>query len=253
MKYLLGLLMVALSGCAIGINVAGSRLDSPESLGPIDTYKVDEAFSTGYYVDLTPDDLLVPKPQHPKVVYDKLNTSMGGGLSLGSHLDLEFEAAGLLKLKYQLLGDSYTNAKAGNFSLAISGGAGYFTEAQELWTYLWRSDKDLFGTLYEGAVIAGYRIEERFMLFGGPFFAHRSYTVWYDPSISSTPAPTSYRESLRGTIMNYGANLGGELRFRTEGKKESTYMRLEFSGMQIQAGHTKRTDVFGAMMVGGVF
>jgi hypothetical protein len=147
------LALVASSGCALNVNLNANRFESPETSGALLAGSIDAAF--------TGSNTLILNAGAP--AWDRSNASprLSGSLGLLDRLDVSVKAPWdgpvLLQTKVQLLGAPLSRAQSGDFALAATFGVGATQPSGESLN------------TYDGALIAGYRIAETWMIYGGGF------------------------------------------------------------------------------------
>jgi hypothetical protein len=218
-----------------GIRTPQNRFESPEIAGETTVHV--GLYSSGH-IDFTPnlgspanptivdDDPEFPdQPQNPDF-WDNLSW-MGGTISSAlqsmglegranptDHLELYFnsryETMGI-RAKYQFLGEPASRAKAGNLSLALDAGFGKTDITQSL-THRYAYN------LLDTALIAGYRLDDTILLYGGPYFSRY---------LTSSDAPEAV------DVLQQGANLGLRFQFRRHAS-----LAMEIARSRMEGGAT---------------
>lgn len=204
MKYFSFLIvLIFFIGCTTNIKHGGSRFSLPENLAQ-GGFGFDFQLNQGAKLRPTEDLSFTPIEKEPLVEESRfLTTSLGYGLfdALNIEITTGHDQPIFGHLKWQILGDTVTNAGAGNFSLALSLGFGLFVTAGELsqeevkganqekrtWTIdsgTWRYD-----------ALIGYRIIDPLLLYGGYFLEQFSYQLAFNEGISDV---LKYEGSNRG-------------------------------------------------------
>jgi hypothetical protein len=201
----------AASGCTLGLNLNANRFDSPETRGGrlrghLDALNLQGSNTLQVVPSLTANPLQINAPS-----FDRSNLSyrVSGGVGVFEDFDLDLKipwhAPVLLQAKYQLLGAHELSAQAGNFALAISGGAGLTQPSGDLSDPVTgvNGKYDLSFTTYDLALIAGYRAQDAILVYGGPFFTSLSYSG----TLTQSGAVTALFP-LSGSATQNGVNLG---------------------------------------------
>jgi hypothetical protein len=199
-------------------------------------------------------------------VYGKIALSVAPRweLKYSSHNDNK------ISVKYQFYGDTGDKATKGNYSQAVSVGlaayddsaSGLFTERTnttnedgaeiELTTF---TDYDQDTYTLDVAWIHGYRLNDNFMFYGGPFFIHGKLdgdlvnrtTVTMEPSTGSTPLSdgNQTRTNLDSTGNMLGINVAGEYEFDF-----GMFVTLEVALSRLDWDGAKATDTSVALQFG---
>ena len=121
----LGVLVLAVCGCAVKVQMPTTVAIYPEARGgflkgnvDIRAYKAAEVTLATDTTGVTPDTT----PSFAQAEGAGVGAELGIFPSLDLYLTTGYNSANVFGVKYQLLGDSAKDAKAGNFSLAIAGG-----------------------------------------------------------------------------------------------------------------------------------
>jgi hypothetical protein len=182
-------------------------------------------YSSGDYIQIASD-----ASSRPLTLSTPFSLSSGGdaiilqgGVALAEYFDIIFKAdlaaPSTIGIKLKLLGDSYSESKAGNFVLSITGAVGTTPWAEG------QGDQDgLFGPggngwhwnssneTLDGAVIAGYRLTEVVLVYGGTFYSK----YWFNADIHQDPAVNGSSGAADfiygGSGLQTGYNLGLEFR-----------------------------------------
>lgn len=163
---------LAATGCshyALPIN----RLESPESLGAHASGQL-ELLGLRSGANLTDPptqdapDATTGAVADPRLGTSLLSPSLGawGGISERFDVGIRLgpKAPLLLRGRWQFTGEPASRAAAGNFSFAAIGGFGLYRG----------SVAGQSGTSLDAGLIAGYRLADQHLLFGGPFFGMAS-------------------------------------------------------------------------------
>jgi len=136
-----------------------------------------------------------------------------GGITLGKGVEVSIrvdaDSAKHLGVKYQFYGDHAEQSSSGNFSQAVTLGyeMNHTRDDSDCGTYdcnydSWEHDTDI----YDGAWIFGYKLTERNIIYGGPFYQWGSlegYKYLFDDS----------QEAIDSDGDMIGANIALEHRF----------------------------------------
>ena len=202
---------LALCGCALGFNMNANRFDSPETRGERFKAHVEPLNLTGSNTLLVVPDLTATPIQINAPGFDRSSVSyrLSGGVGVFEDLDVDLKLSwngpAMLQAKYQILGAHELQTRSGNIGLAITGAAGFALpggDANNPVTGL-SGRYDLQYTSYDFALIAGARVAETFMLYGGPFIT----SVGYSGKLTQNGA-SAVSFPISGNAVQSGANLG---------------------------------------------
>ncbi len=187
------------SGCAITMNLHTNRFQTPEAAGKPGAGYADFFGLEGANELVVVPDSTFPNPDvtHPRFNRNARYYYMGGGIGVMDRMNIEIRNplsdTGMLNAKYQILGDPRLSAKEGNFSLAAVGGFFYAAPSEEARSTLYginaKTDREILSGDF--ALIAGYRIADTFLIYGGTAYTLHSYTGKVEQKNSA------------GTITNY--------------------------------------------------
>jgi hypothetical protein len=159
-----------LSGC-LSTTLRVSSLETSETLGKplaIDA-GIAEGIAPGVDIKTSENDLITETSYREAAGF--FGYRMGVGITKNFDLRLDllmsllgFDAVSVLQGKYQFLGDSAAEAKAGSYSGSVVLGMGLGGDNPRSYQL-------------ESAVIFGYRPIKYFLLYGGPYINGRRYTV----------------------------------------------------------------------------
>lgn len=211
------------SGCAVTVDVPTNRFDSPETTGKLGRLKLEADFGGSNSVVLTPDiTAKAPDTAHPTFDTTKFLDVMAG-VGLMDKLDVDVRTDGGLafEVKYQFLGAPRMTAKAGNFALAATLMGGGSTYNQDSSGLVGAGHVDQSAYFADAALVAGYRVLDPVLIYGGPFIRDTKFSGSYTQS-SSIGAPSTSAGNYSGDVMSTGANIGVELglplvQFKLEG------------------------------------
>lgn len=239
----LPLAVLLLAGCAadreVYVQVPLSRMELPEASAR--SLSIGVGGQSAVRAELTQDQTTTsPDPQHPK---------------------LEHESIGQLRFDWQVQRVQFSLRNWGQdlaggqvkwfavqpspgspLSLAISGGYGaastkfdYDVSSSE------ESHTNIRQTLVDVGMVGGLRLDDRTLLFGGPFVSRNHYTGHYTSVRGSNP---DVDERFEGDIDIAGANLG--LAFTPQAWFT---VAGEVSSARVKAGQDVDTPVTGTLMV----
>lgn len=219
------------------------RFDSPELEGP----SKNAAFSFGLQsyneAELSSDTQTVPVHTEAtkfsqfftntrddgffETLFDYSYLYMKFSYALDIPLELSFRFPDRLGLKYQILGPRAGEAKAGDFSFAFTTSYANRSSTSSIGaspsTTPTDSSVEMSRSIVDFAAIAGFRISNKVLLYGGPFILYTPYEV---TQILNTSTAT---HKVRGQISSYGGNFG--MQYRTENmfsfKLEATFNHLK--------------------------
>ncbi len=217
-SYYVGIMLIGVLCSACGttdhIRLQGSRFDLPETLPAGQSMiAVEAAGSTE--VRLSPNYQLLPvDSDHPEFEAHTADAGLRASYALQPGLEIQLTtlpnlASSLqgypaIKAKYQFRGADAANAKAGNYSLAGSLGLGFAEDKSTTSTnpgyanYAQALMLDLAG-------IAGYRLQDDLLLYGGAFLT----PVYYRGESKQVSFNiVNQRESYSGVAWQGGVNAG---------------------------------------------
>ena len=210
------LLLLIASGCAspITTSLPANHFITPESSGGFLKGSGELGFGSGARLTMVPDALAIPASTQSSL--DKTNFAMADiWVGLLERLDFQLINQNLtFGLKYQILGDTALEAKAKNFSLAVSALAGsstysdtYTDSSLILPTITTGSSKTTTNT-YDLEILAGYRFVDDLLIYGGPFYSHQNAhgTLVQNPNTGAALITVNYS----GIFQQYGGIVGGE-------------------------------------------
>jgi hypothetical protein len=170
---------------------------------------------------IAPPTLVNPKmesPGHRLVANAELNAFERVAINI-SLPQARFEA------KWQILGDTFHEAKSGNIPLALTSSVA-FSHDEDTPNASSTNSVALHEVIYDVALISGYRINEKWLIYGGPFI------LWDEIKSSYKQGPGFGNIDTDGTLRSFGANLGGEYTFG------QAFLRAEFAGTKTRLGQT---------------
>jgi len=204
--------IASLSGCALSLNMPTVRFESPEAQGTLGHGYVALGAAGGNDLTIIPDTT-ASNPTEQTSFSGSGNIPVMVGLGILDRLDIEGRLQGalngtsvpLLTAKYELIGAPRSRAKTGNFALAATLGGGAASETQ--------NDGNLGSTSaatdvhfweFDSSLIAGYRIADNVMIYGGPFYSHYGFHGTDTQSGGGAAAPLIFA----GTANQSGINVG---------------------------------------------
>jgi hypothetical protein len=206
------------SGCAITTKIPVNRFDSPETMGrgSGELLGGDEGDSE---FTITPDDTATP-PNFSNPTFSNSNDFLlQGGLSLAgliprTDIYAKLRTAGVLEgvIKFQILGEPRNVAKEGNFSLAVTAGAGGSSSSDsDNTTYFTSSTSAQYSTTVSAVdfgAIMGYRLSEWALVYAGWAWTRQTYSGTLTQTTSSGGSSPQYLYS--GQLRQTTADLGIE-------------------------------------------
>jgi hypothetical protein len=242
--------LVALSGCAINLNLSTVRFETPETQGLGGAGEVGVGEQIGTELQVVADTTSSPIDQTN--AYNAIGiTPFKAEVGLLDRLDIGLSASSStaaspisLKAKYQFIGEPRRTSDPGNFSMAatLAGGIAYKSGTDE--------SEDIFSTNQtianytlhawdvDGALLFGYRSQSWLMVYGGPFYTHYGYSGWVQQSGESTD-----QLNFSGAVNEEGVDVG--LSF--EGQQFA--IRPEFSMAACQSTGSSGLSVASGVMV----
>lgn len=191
------------TGCAIKVTMPVNRMEPPETSGK-SKIKINAGIGGSNVAVLTSDHTVTP-PNTSNPTYEKgSHFHFGVGYGVSDAFELQIRSDRLVNLKVQLLGEPRSTAKAGNFSFALTAGAGY-SDTSKTGSHISGSSATtkLSDYILDGAVILGYRFEPFLMVYGGGFVSRKNYSGTH--SSGSTLNFSGYAENVGG---NAGLEVG---------------------------------------------
>lgn len=236
---------VLLSGCAISVTVPATRFDSPEVTGEQWRARSDLAV-TGYNEIYLSTDFLYYAPDATNPMIRK-SAGLRFDLGLGVHelVDFDFRLPGFFQLKYQLAGPPRSKAQAGDSAMAVTAAVGRQSTSKSGAQPLDSNDlrkASLADTTLDVAMITGYRVFRRMLVYSGAFFTRDLFSGSY--TIANKAKSTSSEFSYSGTASTFGANLGIEL------GPPSLQCKLETAYAFTASGQSSLSALHGGLSVG---
>lgn len=219
-KFVHLLVFVALSlssGCAIGLNMPTVRFDSPEARGKPGSGSIGIGAATSHYLEIIPDTTANP-PVDRRSFQRSFNFPARVEFGILARLDIELRAPmatfgtapAILKLKYQVIGEPRSTAKMGNFALAVSAGGALTSNETTHYGGSINAVTDASFNGFDLAGLAGYRVSDPILLYGGVFYTRYNF----DGTITQTgsgaiAAPYTFAGHAEQSGLNFGASAGG--------------------------------------------
>jgi hypothetical protein len=232
-KYYLLAVAFALSGCAINAKLPLNRFESPEANGDWMKTEVLAGYQARTEVQFTSDyTLYAPTVSAPSVEVPAHRLMGMGAVGLARKWDIELSLPQVrLAAKYQILGEPRLESKKGNTSLAVTGGVSTNHEKESASGSIFSSsipspNVELSEVLFDFAAVAGHRIDDDVLLYGGPFIDLDLVKINWSPNVA-TPGTDQ-----KGTIKSYGINLGLQATVKT------VFFRGELAGAMTKLGNT---------------
>jgi hypothetical protein len=229
MKKIICCLSVLLaSSCSVMVKTPLTRFDSPEARGKAGRIGGLLSYQGRNEVELTPSLLLAPPNLvNPSVEVPGHRLMASGSVGATERFDISLSLPDArLGLKYQLLGDTHETSEAGNIPLAISTSIASASQ-EDTGTATTTITYKLKELVYDAALISGFRINNLWLIYGGPFI------LWDDLKTTYRSNSSAASTDNTGTLKTYGANLGVEY---TMGKG---FFRVEYAGAKTKIGQTK--------------
>jgi hypothetical protein len=246
--------LAILSGCAsVFTDLPYSRLDSPETMGEFKRGKVHAGIGRAANLEFATDASSRPLSiiETPEPRYD-LQTFAQIDFGLLKRLDVSLRefinSPWMLGLKFQPIGSSRKEAGAGNFSLAITGAVGATTSNRSgnqsglfgRGGYPW--DSNLTTTAQDAAIIAGYRIDARWLTYSSLFKANYYAAGSIHQKASDDGTTPAYQASIGGAGSVAGWTFTLQYDIAAETDKGSPYVALEFSHVNVEWQETQRKE-----------
>lgn len=249
-RHLLMFASAALSaGCPIRASLPASRMESPETHGERLALGADLAIQAGNSLEFSDDYNATPITDAPTYARSDLGLKTGGSIGVARRIDLSLrgglDTTNVLQAKLQLLGEPRRVARQGNFSLAITGGVGY-EGARGSGTGLIDSNTDSYALnsyVLDGSIIAGYRILDEVLIYGGPFAQRYGIDVTHE--LDGT------RYDYDGVTYQSGANLGFGYSIE-HGRQTKLEILVEVAYAISETGSSREGNAFLGIRAAGV-
>ena len=168
------------------------------------------------------EDMTSSNPDLNPILSRNSAMTLAGGLGLHKILDLYATAMSngpnMVGLKLQILGNPAPGAKAGNFSVALAGGGAFSSSSNYYESDGVRGDADTSFSGWEAMLLMGYRTNENFLIYAGPFQSHfKTETVIKrksGTSVNVTGEPNGTGDFTGGSV---GVRLGNSIYVALEG------------------------------------
>jgi len=208
-------------GCSHSIKIPVSRFVSPEVKGRYGDVSIGGALVGVNEIQISPDVTRIPPFLDNPTIANKNRVRLLADFGIARKWDLfvraPFASINRFGIKYQLLGDPYIKAQAGNFSMALAASFGMARGS--------KSRKDLFNNdestvkfsnwMYDGSIILGYRFSREALAYLD-LFATRIHT---HGSINQALASFRYEQEgdQRGAAFGLSYHLSQLIEFIAEG------------------------------------
>lgn len=226
-------LHLSLSGCATSVDVPLNRFESPEIQKHL-KIKVDAGVQKQASAVLSSDfTYYPPNTTNPRLKTDHEITG-SGGLGLFDQVEIGLRVPAEITIKYQPIGDRKSDAKAGNFSLALIAGWANQSRNQTGRTLFSSTTYtiDLKQSYTDFGLITGYRFSELLLLYGG-------YNR-IDCNFSGTYTENTTPRNIAGSMILNAAHLGFDIRLST-----SVTLKLEGVGGNLKYNHSQTKALYG--------
>lgn len=228
------LIALALTGCSTIIKTPINRFESPEVVGETLGAQFHGGWQGVTEAVITEDTYNIPiNVDTPRIRSDHRPIA-GGGIGLFQFLELQLRSPSLLQLKFQVLGDPFKKAKAGNVSLAWTAGYG---NPEESSSFL-GSSCDIQEHIYDASVILGWRPTDDLLLYS---------------SASGNWNHFSGRQTIYSGTTNFsgwhrakGVNLGAEVRAK------NLFLRAEGGAAEVRLNQSRSTQRSAGVILGAV-
>jgi hypothetical protein len=233
-------LIIVLSGCSqLNVRLPAQRFESPEAEGGFFKFHLGGGVSSAVDVTLSSDASQRPPSG---ITQPKLGPGADFPLKIGmglfSHLEVSVRGGfnsvpAMLTGKLQLIGTPESEAKAGNFSVAVTAAGGYESSSNNgdqlgdggPGGYNWTARADT--TVDDYALIIGIRPTESLLIYASGFYSHYKMTGNIHDDLSSNSLSPAADYTLSGQGQRNGGNLGIQT-----GK--SVLFSVEASASQVQ-------------------
>lgn len=251
----LALVTILLSACAaqIKIKTPTAAMISPEALGSLGKFELGGGTMKTPAVEVTADGAnRPPDTENPRVIEDD-RVNVQAGVGLFSRADLYFDPGAWTNLKLQLLGDPFSTAKRGNFSLSVLGGFAWKDEDGSGKDLDFSKDKGvsvapnirytLKATQWKAGALAGYRLADAFLVYVGAHRQEHRYSGGFD-NVAGRDG------RYAGFAKVHSANLGIELAL---GKEFVIRVEDAYSVTTIPGSDDRSSGHFLGAYIAGVF
>lgn len=230
-----------------------ARMDSPESQGLDRKFRLTTGVSQMHELQVV--DNAGDRPVSTDSAYlSTVKSAMAlGAYGLSENFDVGFrftlgKAPVMVSAKMQLLGQPASIAEAGNLSLALTAGIGYWDEKKNgtqnqfggRADYPW--DLSLTSRNYDLGAIVGYRPFDRILVFGGPFYTYYDVNIVLAHAQSSASAKHDYVFEYDGHQL--GMNVGASAEMT-----DAIDLMCEALISQIQIKDLKNTALSGSAAI----
>ncbi len=244
----------------LSLRLPVARLESPESNGKLWRPGFGAAIGGNHEVTVISNAASRPPVTDQSSIEKDSQTSYFLNLGAASFVDIEFKLSlfcSELLAKFQLLGQSASEAKTGNFSIAatIAAGSGAVSKSGDQAVLFgpanapWNA-KANFSSM-DLAIIFGYRASDTLLFFGGPFFIKYNSSASIHQDAVSSPASSAADYNITQSGTNNGANLAVQFHFSSERHwhltLEEVYSSLNWSNS------ASANDFIGTLYLGYLF
>lgn len=229
------------AGCAVRTTLPVSRLESPEASGEALAVGASLGSAAGHELEFTEDFSQVPiatdAPRYRRSNFDlALGTNVGLTPRFDAGIKLSWDAPARVQLKLQLIGEPRRVARSGNTSLAVTAAAGaHASNGSESGLFGEDDSYTLRSIMLDGALIAGRRVDDQVLLYGGPFV--QRYDIDVDHDFEGT------NHYYAGVTYQYGVNAGVAFSM-VHGRDANLDLVLELSLSSSDSGGSEATGAF---------
>ncbi len=212
MKSLLPL-FILLNACAVKVTLPSNHFITSETNGKSGGAHFNVRSQSGTEIDVI-NDPLSSSPNITPDAHQQSEVGVAASIGLFRNLDIYYhegqDSMAVAGVKIQLLGTPRAESSAGSFSLSIAGGVGFGDGDEE------QSSDDTEAAInvdfsgYEAAVILGYRLGDKLLIYTGPYIAKTTADITSIRTVSSVSATTSVSGEGEVTGANLGLFLGGK-------------------------------------------
>lgn len=231
-------LTILLQACAISMKVPISRFETPETTGQIGRFRFGMGYGTAARTTFTSDyGYASPTTIDPFVDSVQAIGFFNAQAGVLRWLDLEYKAYNYFQAKVQFLGLPEPEATEGMWSGAVTAAFGYEDEDESSREFggSQTANYQLSQHKTDAALIVGYRIDEIFLVYGGP------YMKWIEFDGSSKTYAASTATPFAGKNRLMGANAGLRIGHLDRETFIGVNVFFELGIFQFNVGSTQRT------------